>query len=264
MSDLRRSTAHDGTVLRIVLDRAAKRNALTRALLAELVAVLDEAQADAALRAVVVSAAGPVFCAGMDLAEMQSRAAAPDAAAEWETDTRVYCDALRALAFLRVPTVAVVQGPVLAGGVGLVAACDLVLCAEAASFALPEPKRGIVAAVVAPLLLHRTSPSAASHLLLSGATWSARDALRTGLCHAVVPDEALESTADAWLASLLTGAPGALAATKRTLLELAAPRLADDLERARELSAAARATDEAREGLAAFLEKRRPRWAPEP
>lgn len=262
MNDAILRTEISGGVARVTLNRPQKRNALTRELIGLFAESVAKIRTDVSVRMLIVAAEGPVFCAGMDLGEMQSRAESPNAADEWREDTRVYRELVEALYRLPIPTLAVLQGPVLAGGVGIVAACDLVLAAEGAFFALPEPKRGITAAVVAPLLFHRAGVSGASHLLLSGRHVSAEAALRMGLCHEVVPADALDERVQEWAQAILSGSPAALAITKRLLLDAAADDLLEQLDAAMEISARARETADAREGLAAFLEKRAPAWQP--
>jgi methylglutaconyl-CoA hydratase len=248
---------------RVVLNRPHKRNALSRQLLDELFDSVRRVEADSSVRVLVLEAEGPVFCAGMDLAEMQSRSGMPDAAELWREDTRIYRELIERLFGLPIPTLAVVQGPVLAGGVGLVLACDIVLVAAEAYFSLPEPKRGITAAVVTPLLNYRIGPGAAGYVLLSGQTVSAADALRMGLCHELVPaGESPASRRDAHVGTILAGAPSALALSKSTLQRCTADDLSRQLDFAMQISATARETEDAREGLAAFLEKRPPSWAP--
>ena len=248
---------------RLVLNRPHKRNALSRQLLDELLDAVRRVEVDRSVRVLVLEAEGPVFCAGMDLAEMQSRAGRPDAAELWREDTRIYRELIERLFRLPIPTMAVVQGPLLAGGVGLVLACDIVLAAAEASFSLPEPQRGITAAVVTPLLNYRLGPGAASYALLSGQTVSAADALRMGLCHELLAAGVSPAARrDALLAAILAGAPSALALTKSTLQRCAAEDLSRQLDFAMQVSASARETEDAREGLAAFLEKRLPSWAP--
>jgi methylglutaconyl-CoA hydratase len=249
-------------VFRITLKRADKRNALSRDLLKQLGDAVASAAADKETRVVLLASTGSVFCAGMDLAEMQETATQPDAKAVWQRDTEVYHDLLTSLFRLTVPTLAVVQGPVLAGGVGLVAACDLVVAADTASVALPEPKRGITAAVVLPLLVHRVGATPASWLLLSGEQWTAEAARRAGFFHELTPAASLESRAKALTASILTGAPSALAVTKQHLQACTTSDLERQLIDGMRHSAEARETTDAREGLAAFLEKRKPKWAP--
>lgn len=244
------------------LNRPDKRNALTRALLEQATDLVAKVAASADVRLFVLSAEGPVFCAGMDLGEMQQRAAQPDAKDQWARDARVYHDLLAAIFRLSMPTLCIVQGPVVAGGVGLVAACDMVLASDKASFALPEPKRGITAAMVAPLLIYRVGPGAATAMLLSGRTYSADEALRIGFCHFLVPSAELETPQRELCDSILTGSPHALAITKRHARACSAEDLLEQLESSISVSAEARESADAREGLAAFLEKRNPSWGP--
>ena len=251
-----------GGVTRIVLNRPQKRNALTRELIRQLHEAVETAANEESVRLVVLAAHGPAFCAGMDLAQMQDRAGRPDAHELWNEDTRVYRDLLVSLVMMPKPTLAVVQGPALAGGMGLTMACDLVLASEAAVFGLPEPKRGITAAVVAPLVCYRAGISTASFLLLSGQNLSAEESLKRGLCHRVVPAEQLPAAEEELCRSILTGAPAALAATKTHLLNTAGKDLIAGLDAGMKVSALARETPDAREGLAAFLEKRQPKWYP--
>jgi methylglutaconyl-CoA hydratase len=250
------------SVMRISLNRPAKRNALTREFILGLHERVEEARSDESVRLVVLAANGPVFCAGMDLAEMQDRAKDPNAHELWRKDTQVYRDLLVALLTLPKPTLAVVQGPALAGGMGLAMACDLVLASEAALFGLPEPKRGITAAVVAPLVCYRGGIGTTSYLLLSGMNLTAAEGFQRGLCHHVVKSADLPSAEADLCRSILTGAPAALAATKSHLLSTAGRDLIAQLDAGMKVSAEARETSDAREGLAAFLEKRPPAWSP--
>ena len=250
-------------IARLVLSRAAKRNALTREMLERLLAAVSGVAGDPSVRLLVLSAEGPVFCAGMDLQEMQDRAARPEASELWREDARAYRDAVAALVQLTIPTLAVVQGPVVAGGVGLVLACDLVLASEAATFSLPEPRRGITAAVVAPLVVYRAGPGLATYLLLSGRTLSAEQASRAGLIHELAGSAELDRRSQELCRSVLSGAPSALARTKQLLLATSGRTLLADLDAGMHVSAAARESEDAREGLAAFLEKRNPAWQPE-
>jgi methylglutaconyl-CoA hydratase len=247
-------------VVRLTLNRPDKRNALSRQVIDEIRGHLDATHTDSSLRLLVLQASGTVFCAGMDLAEMQQRAGSARAAEEWLEDARVYCEMLIRLYTLPLPAVAVVQGPVLAGGMGLVLACDIVLASETAFFSLPEPARGITAAMVTPLLVHRVGSGIASYLLLSGERCPATSAWRMGLCHDVVPAAELAKRSDRLIAAVLAGAPSALAITKQHIHECAEGDLVERLRQSIEASSRARETDDAAEGLRAFLEKRKPRW----
>jgi len=255
-------------VARIVLNREKRRNALTRAMIVQLTDTLREVAADDQVRVITLAAAGPVFCAGMDLAEMQQRgsreSSKENSEDDWLQDSLVYRDLLIALLEAPQPSLAVLQGPVLAGGVGIVLACDLVLAAETVFLALPEPQRGITASMVTPLLAYRTGAGHASHLLLSGRRVPVTDMQHWGICHQMVaPDQLAQAEAE-WIESILKGSPMALAETKRQIRKASGKDLAAQLKEAAQLSAQARATPDAREGLQAFLEKRNPAWMQSP
>ena len=259
MNDLVRFEFAAG-IARLTLNRPDKRNALRREILQEMLDRVRQVAADDQVRLLVLSAAGKVFCAGMDLGQMQERAESADSAADWQADSQVYCDLLTELVSLRIPSVACVQGPALAGGVGLVLACDMVLAAEAAFFMLPEPMRGITAAMVTPLLLHRLGPGPGTFMLMSNERISAEKSF--GLCHIVVPQEQLEARLQALTQSILSGSRSAFSITKSHIDTCVGYDLARQLQASMGVSAEARATADAREGLAAFLEKRKPAWQP--
>lgn len=246
---------------RITLNRPDKRNALSREMLTQLSLAVAELESNTELRVIVLQAVGSVFCAGMDLAQMQAHASSPNREQLWREDSELYFDALLALLNCRVPTIAAVSGPTIAGGVGLVLACDIVIAAESVFFALPEPRRGIVAAMVAPLLLRRTSHSRAGYVLLSGKNISAEQAAAIGLCDEVVRQADWEAAVDSILQSVMEASPQALATTKEFLDSISHAPLHEALQRASQVSAEARAGADAREGLDAFLEGRKPTWA---
>ncbi|MEM7782581.1 MAG: enoyl-CoA hydratase/isomerase family protein, partial [Planctomycetota bacterium] len=137
-------------VAEIRLQRASKRNALKRDFIEQLTESVDQVTTNANIRVLLISAEGTVFCAGMDLGEMQQRATSNDGKQQWRKDSEVYAELLSKLFYLDIPTVVKLQGPVLAGGVGLVLACDFIIASETAFFMLPEPMRGITAAMVTP------------------------------------------------------------------------------------------------------------------
>lgn len=248
-------------VARLTLCRAQKRNALTREMLAEFRDRLQELASNSAVRLFVVAAEGPVFCAGMDLAQMEETATLPNASELWQHDSEIYRDVVAAIFSLHIPTLAVVQGPAVAGGLGLVLACDMVLASDAATFSLPEPKRGIVAGLVTPLLMHRVGAGVAGWVLLSGQSTTADNALRWGICHRVVPADQLDWATTELVKSILTGSPAALAATKDQLRNCSPVDVLAHLQDSPNISARARETEDAREGLRAFLEKRPPFWS---
>ena len=248
---------------RLTLNRPDKRNALKRDFIGEIKAGIESLKNNPDLRVFVLAANGSVFCAGMDLGEMQERAQSEDGKAEWQKDSEVYCEVLLELVSLEVPTIAAVSGPTLAGGMGMVLACDILVASENAFFMLPEPMRGITAAMVTPLLIHRIGPGPASYLLLSGERLQATDAKIMNLCHDVVSGDEFNSRIDSLISSVLTGSKSALAMTKQHVGQCVSQDLIEQIKMSVSVSAQARETDDAREGLAAFLEKRKPNWQPE-
>jgi methylglutaconyl-CoA hydratase len=247
-------------VATLTLNRPEKRNALTRDGIQAMARFIQEVKQSDSVRLLIIQGLGKAFCAGMDLAEMQNRAAAENPETEWEKDALEYNQLVSSLFSLPMPTLAVLQGPVLAGGVGIVLACDLVIAAKEAFIQLPEPMRGITAAMVCPLLLHRTSVSTASYLLLSGKRITAETALGMGLIHELVDGTELDGAKNTMVDSVLRGSPVALSLTKSHLQKIAGEQVVSQINYSIHESARARETKDAREGLAAFLEKRDPAW----
>ncbi len=244
----------------LVLDRPEKRNALSRELLSELAQLFDDLRQERRVSAVIVSAAGSAFCAGMDLDEMLDTSQQPDAAARWQADVSQYLELIEAMLLFPKPLIAAVGGAALAGGAGLVLACDLVVADEHAQFGLPEPHRGLVAAVIAPLLTFRIGAGQAAYLLLSGQTIDSSTAFRLGLFHEQVAADQLWLRAMKLASQCALAAPQALLLTKRMLNETIGEQLGALLSAGAALSAAARTTEAALEGLRAFREKRVPQW----
>jgi methylglutaconyl-CoA hydratase len=244
----------------LVLDRPEKRNALTRELIADIDQALHDLHGQRGVRAVIVSAAGPAFCAGMDLAEMQATSKDADALQRWQEDALVYRDLLESMLRFPKPLIAAVQGPALAGGLGLVLACDIVLAAPEATFGLPEPKRGLVAGVVAPLLAFRIGAGRGGYGLLTAQSMNGEDAYRIGLVHELVKADQLWARGQQLAGEIAKSAPEALLMTKRMLNETIGEDLFMQLATGAAVSATARTTEAAAEGLAAFLEKREPKW----
>jgi enoyl-CoA hydratase/carnithine racemase len=242
----------------LVLNRPEKRNALTRALLAELAQAIEDMRCERRVRTVVLAGSGAAFCAGMDLNEMQETAKAPDAADLWRDDAAAYRDVLEAMLRLPKPIIATVGGPAVAGGAGLVLACDLVLGSPEAKFGLPEPKRGIVAGLVAPLLAFRLGAGRAAYLLMSAQLIEGEAAHRLGLYHELLPGDQLWARAHQLASEIAICAPEAMLLTKRMLNETIGEQMFTQLAAGAAVSATARTTDSAAEGLAAFLEKRDP------
>src|SRR5436309_5895815 len=198
----------------ITLNRADKRNALSRRLIAALRQCFERARDDAAARCVILTGAGPVFCAGMDLAELQESLDVP------AESSPVWDDALRLARLydliytLPKPTIAAVQGAAVAGGAGLVTVCDLAVAAPEAKFGYPEVRRGLVAAMVMPHLMRHVGERMARYLLLSGELIDAQEAVRAGFLNEVAPANQIHDRATARARSLAEGGPQALALTK--------------------------------------------------
>ena len=246
----------------IILNRPDKRNAISRQMLADLSQALDDLHQERRVRAVILTGAGSAFCAGMDLAEMQATTQMPQADAwqQWHEDAVQYRELLDKLFQFPKPLIAAVNGAAMAGGVGLVLASDLVVAAGEAKFGLPEPRRGIVAGMVSPLLVFRVGASHAANLLLTARTIDAAEAHRIGLVHEIAAADALLAGAHALAEEIAKSAPEALLLTKRLLNETIGEHLGTLLSAGAAASATARTTEAAAEGLAAFLEKREPKW----
>src|SRR5438105_1137092 len=247
----------------ITLNRPDRRNALSRELIAALTEAFHRVREEPAARCVILTGAGSVFCAGMDLSELKESVDLPDTPA---TETTIWDDALRlatlfdSIYTLPKPTIAALNGAAAAGGAGLVTVCDLAVAVPEARLGYPEVRRGLVAAMVMPHLLRQVGERTARYLLLSGELIDAGEACRTGLINAVVPAPQLMEQAHAWCRSLAEGGPNALASTKALLQRFS--RQALSLEETAQASAAPRLTDECRQGLRAFFAKQPTPWAP--
>lgn len=249
-----------GHAATVILNRPEKRNALSRLLLAELAQAFDDLHQERRVRAVILAGAGTAFCAGMDLAEMRETALQERPHAQWQEDAIAYRDLLESFLRFPKPIIAAVNGPCLAGGAGLMLACDIVVASQEAAFGLPEPLRGISAGIVSPLLFFRIGGGHSARLLLTSETIDATEAHRIGLFHQVVPADHLWPRAMEVAAACAAGAPESLQITKRMLNETIGEHLYTLLSAGAALSAAARTTEAAAEGLAAFAEKRKPVW----
>ncbi|MCI0458625.1 MAG: enoyl-CoA hydratase-related protein [Gemmataceae bacterium] len=245
----------------ITINRADKRNALSRGLIDALAAAFERARDDPAARCVILTGAGPVFCAGMDLAELSESLDVPP------ESTPVWDDALRLARLydliytLPRPTIAAVNGAAVAGGAGLVTVCDLAVMAEGAKFGYPEVRRGLVAAMVMPHLLRHAGERMARYLLLAGEVIDAAEARHWGLVNEVVPAARLLDRAEEWARALAEGGPNALTRTKELLNQFS--RQAVSVEEAAKASAAPRLTEECRQGLRAFFARQPAPWAPQ-
>jgi methylglutaconyl-CoA hydratase len=254
MSGLVRSD-RTGAVATITLDSPANRNALSRRLLLELYAALASALSDTVIRVIVLTGAGPAFCSGADLKESRtSPAAAPE----------LFPNVLQLIWDSPKPVVCRVNGSARAGGIGLIAACDIAVAAQPATFAFSEVRIGATPAIIAVTCLRRMDPRAAAEYFLTGEAFDAQRAMEIGLLTRAVPETELDEQTSRYADVLLRGAPGALGVTKTVLHEAGTLPVADGLARMAKLSAERFASAEAQEGMAAFAEKRDPAWAVRP
>jgi methylglutaconyl-CoA hydratase len=249
MSQVR--SERSGPVATITLDSPANANALSSTLVGQLRAALDEALTDPGVRVIVLTGAGRVFCSGADLKEAL---AGPMAAAG------LLAEVISALREGGKPVVCRVNGSVRAGGIGLVAACDLAIATVTATFAFSEVRIGAAPAVISVPCLRRMPSRAAAEYFLTGEVFGAARAAEIGLLTRAVAAEDLDAETDRYVGMLLRGAPGALAATKEILRDIGAGPIGEELTRMSALSSRLFSSDEAREGMTAFAEKRDPVW----
>jgi enoyl-CoA hydratase/carnithine racemase len=235
-------------VATITLDSPANRNALSKRLVGDLTAALDTAEADATVRAIVLTHTPPAFCAGADLKERR----------EGRPDSSPFVAVLRRLMDAEVPTIAAVEGPARAGGIGLMAACDLVVVRSDITFALTEVRIGVAAAIISVPILRRVNASHLAASFLTGETFDAASARDAGLVTHVTDD--VPATVAALCDGIRMGAPRAVAETKRMLRLVPTLDRDDAFTRMRALSDELFAGPDAAEGMAAFTEKRPPSW----
>jgi methylglutaconyl-CoA hydratase len=247
-----------GPIVRITLNRPEIHNAFDEHLIAQLTAALEGLAGDATVRAVVLTGAGKSFSAGADLDWMR-RMSVNDEATNL-ADARNLERLLRTLDELPRPTIAVVNGAALGGGTGLTACCDVAIAAETAVFGTTEVRLGIIPATIAPYVMRAIGPRQARRYFLTGERIGAAEAQRIGLVHEVVAASELEAKTRAVIDAILAGGPEAVREAKRLvrLVEGTPPDRIGELTPG--LIAARRATAEGKEGVRAFLEKRKPGW----
>ncbi|TGD87374.1 enoyl-CoA hydratase family protein [Mycolicibacterium sp. CH28] len=248
------SYAVDGHVARLTLDSPHNRNALSTRLVEQLQAGLREAGADPAVRAVVLGHTGGTFCAGADLSESSGSDPFESTAARG----RELAAVLRGIVASPLPVVAAVDGHVRAGGLGLVGACDIAVAGPRSTFALTEARIGVAPAIISLTLLPKLSPRAAARYYLTGETFTASAAAEIGLITIATAD--LEPTVAGIVADLGRGSPQGLAASKALTTAHILAGFDRDAERLAMDSARLFVSDEAREGMLAFLQKREPSW----
>lgn len=255
----------DRGVLHLTLNRPDAKNALSPAMIADLNAVLDAVAARGDVRAVVLRGAGGNFCAGADLKEMMAgglKSPSPGAPDPVEQFSRAFGAMLRKVGQLPAVVVAVCEGAVLGGGFGFACVSDIALAHLEAKFGLPETTRGLPPAQIAPFVVERVGLTQARRLCLTGAQFRGEEALRLGLVHDVFADEAaLQQQLEATLTQILRCAPRANAVTKEIILKVARMDMDAVLDDAAKQFAACVRGPEAPEGIAAFMQKRAPKWA---
>jgi enoyl-CoA hydratase len=242
----------DGAIATVTLDSPENRNALSAALVGELDAHLRSAAGDAGVRAVVLTHTGRTFCAGADLREQ----ATEDGPAE---GTRRMLELLRTIVALPKPVVGRVDGHVRAGGLGLVGACDIAVAGPSSSFAFTEVRLGLAPAIISLTTLSRMSERAASRYYLTGETFDAGAAAAAGLITAAVQDVDVEI--EAITQALRSCSPQGLRETKALTTASVRARFSEDADVLQALSQRLFSSDEAREGILSFLQKRPPAWA---
>jgi methylglutaconyl-CoA hydratase len=248
-----------GAVATLWLNRPEVHNAFDEVLVASVTQRLRVLDADSSVRVIVLAGRGKSFCAGADLGWMRRMASFSVAANR--QDASHLAEMLRTLATLSKPTIARVHGAALAGGTGLVAACDIAVATPRASFGMTEVRLGLLPATISPYVIAAIGARAARRYFLSGERIDALEATRLGLVHVVVEEEALNSEIERFVDVLLLGAPGAQTQCKDLVRDFAHRPLTERLidESSRRI-ATVRASAEAREGIAAFFEKRDPTW----
>ncbi len=251
-----------GAVGTILLNRQDRRNALSRAMVAELQQAFDDLHLEKRVRAVVLTGAGATFCAGLDVHEMHSLGGLPEQEKEqhWGDAAVAFRNLVAQMIEFPKPIIASVNGPAVAGGAGLVLASDIVVAGEAAQFGLPDPRRGVVAGVVGPLLAFRVGAGPAARILLTSSLYPAAEAFRLGIYHELIGENRLWARAVAIGEECAAGAPEAVQLTKRLLYETVGEQLSTQLSVGAAVSATSQTTEAAQEGIAAFVEKRPPQW----
>jgi len=250
--------AKEGKTLRLTMNRPQIHNAFNAAMIRELAVAFDEAKKDSDVRLVVLTGAGESFCAGADLNWM--REIIRYSYEQNLRESRELAELMHSIYTLPKPTIARINGAVIGGGTGLFAACDIVIASDRAKFGLSEVKIGLIPAAIGPYVIRRIGESAARELFLTGERFDARRALEIGLVNKIVPHEALDNKVEEVVRLLLSSGPEALAKCKELLQRVPAMSLDEAKGYTAEMIAGLRVSPEGQEGMAAFLEKRKPKW----
>ncbi|QGJ70899.1 Enoyl-CoA hydratase [Planctomycetales bacterium 10988] len=244
----------------ISFNRPEQHNAINRPLLFELAQTLHDLHLEYSVRVVILRGNGPSFCAGVDLKEMQASSTLPGVDVTWQRDFEQLQHLFEMMLQFPKPILACVRGACLGAGFGLALASDLILSQEKAQFGLPEVHRGLVAGVILPLLTFRAGAAVASGLMLTGESISPLRAHAMGWVHQVFTDEEILPPTQALARRIATASPQSLMLSKRLLNETIGEHLSTFMNAGAALSASARTTDSAKEGVEAFLKDREPEW----
>ena len=252
-----------GHVATVILSRPDVRNAFNDEVIAELSQAFIQLGDDPQVRAIVLMAEGPAFCAGADLNWM--RRMADYSREENEQDAEKLAFMLRTIYECPKPTIARVQGDVYAGGMGLVACCDMAVSVDTANYCLSEVKLGLIPATIGPYVIRAMGPRASHRYFLTAERFSAAEALRIGFVHELVPADQLDASVNTWVQALLAASPNAIKECKK-LVQYVADRDITRLLIDHTVKAIAdiRASDEGKEGVQSFLNKRKPAWMVNP
>ena len=257
MNDKTIQLAYDSGIATITLNRPDKRNAISFELIDDLLSALKEVESSGAI-VLIMTGAGKAFCSGMDLENLKALLGrTPEQNLE---DSQKMVRLFRSLYEFPKVTIAAVNGPAIAGGTGLALLCDFTLAVPEAKFGYTEVRIGFVPAIVSTFLLRQTGEKFARDLLLTGRIFGAEEAARMGLVNEVIPAENLMGRARELAALLMQNSPSSLRATKKLLSDHARAELDAQIEAAVRENAAVRTTADFREGIASFLEKRKPVW----
>ena len=251
--------AIEDKVATVTLNRPEVRNAFNEQTIAEITLAFDSLGRSDMVRAIVLAANGPAFCAGADLNWMKKMAGYSHA--ENNADALQLAEMLRTIYLCPKPVVAKVQGDCYAGGMGLVAACDIAIAVDEANFCLSEVKLGLIPATISPYVIKAMGENAARRYFLTAERFSAQEALRIGFVQSVVTADALDAVTDEIVKALVSASPNAVKEAKRLVRDVAGAAVTSELiAETAERIAVIRASDEGREGVRSFLEKRKPGW----
>lgn len=254
------SIAHRVAV--VWMAREKVRNAFNESMIAELADTFRRLGADAGVRAIVLAGKGPAFCAGADLDWM--RRMSGYTLDENRADARALADMLRTIYLCPKPTIARVHGDAYAGGIGLLTACDIAFAASSANFCLSETKLGLIPATISPYVIRAMGANAARRYFLTAEKFDAAEAFRIGLVHNITPPDGLDAAVNETLGALMLASDHAVREAKRLVREIAGRTIdnalvGDTAERIAQI----RTSDDGREGVQSFLDKRKPRWVAE-